>query len=346
MAVIFTEGFDYYNGGGGSTTTTVGIRSRWFGGIVNAVAGRFGGQAMEVTDPNNPLNALMPSTYTSGCLGFAINVAAGYDGTAYGIAAVSTVGAESNLLSAAPQFSININTAGRIQVYRGSTLLGVSTAAITFSAWNYIEVEFVISATVGEVRVYLNNDPTPVVNLSGVNNKARADSGFSVIIFDSTSSANSNYDDVYVTDTPTRLGEQRVITSYVNGDVSSDFWASSTGGAAPFTMLDETVCDADVTYVSSNTFNSRIVLTVPSLPVPPTTVNAVQIVGFARKTDTEFRQVALEYQNTAGAVSTGASYALNATYTYTNNLMIQNPLTAAPWTATDVNSMKIGARLT
>jgi len=350
MAVVFTEGFDYYNGFGTSTTTTVGVRSRWLCTNTNSLTpGRFGGQALLVGTPNDPVNAQMPSTYNSGCVGFAYRMSSiGSNDSSFGIFGVSAGNTAAAYANTPPQFYFNVNTSMLLEVRRGGgTVIATATTPIAIGAWCYIETEFVISDTVGELRVYLNNNPTPVINISGVDTKGQTASGFNFISFCSinVSGVACTFDDVYVTDTPTHLGEQRIITSYVNGDSSTDFWTSSTGGAAPYTMLDEITCDADVTYVSSNTFNSRIVLTVPALPVPPTTVNAVRIVGFARKDETQLRQIALEYQNTAGAVSTGSTYTLNTSYVYMQNLYAQNPLTGNPWTATDVNSMKIGARV-
>lgn len=350
MAVIFVEGFDYYNGGNATTGTSVGLLSRWQGTLNQntMVAGRFGGQAVQVSDSNGPINANMPSTYNSGCFGFALYTTGGYTGTTYGLAAVSTAANGAAITNSFQQFYLNVNTSGQIQVYRGNpsnSLLATSTATITFNAWNYIEVEFVISDTVGEVRVYLNNNPTPIINLSGVDNKGMTTSGFNWFVLSDYTGANPIFDDIYVTDTPVRLGEQRVVTTYPNADVSNDFWTSSTSGAAPYTMVDETTCDADTTYVSSNTANSRVVFSLPSLSVPPINVNAVQIVGFARKDETQFRQIALEYQNTAGAVNTGPTYTLGTSYAYTNNLYNQNPLTGTSWTATDINTMRIGARV-
>lgn len=347
MAVVFTEGFDYYNGVGTMTSTTVGAATRWNYASGSMVAGRFGGQAYSLPTASNVLiYARLPASYNSGCVGFAFNGTGGNSNNSYAIFGVSSAGpGNTNFAGSLAQFRLNINTAGQVQILRGTTILATSTASIIFNVWNYIEVEFVISATVGEVRVYLNSDPIPAINISGINNKNETASGFEYIIFGAVPGTNGSFDDVYVTDTPTRLGEQRVVTSYPTSDVLTAFWSSSTGGAAPYTMIDETTCDADVTYVSSNTFNSRLVVGMPTLPVVPINVNAVQIVGFARKDETQFRQLALEYENTAGAVSTGASYTLGGSYTRMQNLYIENPLTAAPWTATDVNSMKIGARV-
>lgn len=353
MAVVAVEGFDMYNGVGAATSTSVGLSSRWTissGGSATMGAGRFGGQSVRSTDSNGALNLALPANYNQGCVGFAINTNGG-GSTSTGIFGVSTNGAAAAFINSDIQFYIQVTAAGQFQVIRKTgtssiVVVGTSTATIPFNTWNYIEIEFVISDTVGEVRIYLNNDPTPILNLSGINSKGQTASGFQVISLSNSGFAVTPYiDDLYVTDTPNRLGEQRVITSYVDGDVATDYWATSSFGADPYTMLDEATCDADTTYISSNTTNSRAVFTVPSLSVPPTSINAVQLVSFARKTETQLRQVAMEYENSVGAVNTGPTQTLSTAYTYKNDLLLTNPLTGTSWTATDINSMRVGVRL-
>ena len=356
MAVVFVEGFDTYNGVGASTSTSVGMAVRWqvvqAGGALPApslITGRFGGQAFYIQDGGAWGN--LPASYTSGCFGAAINFTqlpgTGSVGT---IVAFTNGGGGTYSGNTDTQFSVVGQPDGSIAVKRYSTVLGQSVAGLLIAnTWAYIEIEFVISATVGQVRVYLNNNSTPVINLSGVNNKNQAGyAGVSQLALMEPGLVyygNLAVDDMYVTDSPNRLGEQRVVTSYPNSDVLTTYWSSSSTGAAPYTMIDETTCDGDTTYVSSNTVNSRIVTGVSSLPVPPVDVNAVQITGFARKDETQLRQLALEYQNTAGTVATGPTYTLGTDYKYTNALWTQNPLTGSAWTDTDVNNMRIGARV-
>lgn len=352
MAVVFVEGFDTYNGMLNTTASAVGLAARWTASYATGsmVAGRFGGQGYRHTLPGDTNSVRLPGTYSSGCVGFALNAGAGFSTGAGWYMFSLSYGGNTNtsaITNNPHQFAMTITGGLQIQIYRGTTLLGTSTTTLTAGAWAYIEIEFVISDTVGEIRVYLNNDPTPVINLSGIDSKGETTSGVQFINVSSLNvgSGQMIYDDMYFVDTPNRLGEQRIITSYPDSDVLTTYWSSSTSGAAPYTMIDEAQCDGDTTYVSSNTTNSRIVTGVPSLPVPPVSVNAVQITGFARKDETQLRQLALEYQNTAGSVATGPTYTLGTSYSYINDLMPQNPLTGTAWTGTDVNSMRIGARV-
>lgn len=355
MAVVFVEGFDTYNGVGSaaSTSTSVGLLSRWSCpnvGTINSplmVTGRFGGQATSVHQATDlyPIYTNLPGAYTSGTIGVALFAT---NAISTLTAPIFAVGQGGVYRTSTDQLFVAPNASGAISVYRGGatpTLLGTSAAGVLLAnTWQYMEMEYVISSTVGSVKVYING--VSVLSLTGVNTQALATNTVSAIYLEGAVNAGRTYfDDLYVTDTPNRLGEQRVITSYPSSDVLTTYWSSSTLGAAPYTMIDEATCDADVTYVSSSTYNSRLVVGVPSLPVAAVDVNAVQITGFARKDETQFRQLALEYQNTAGSVATGPTKTLTPSYAYVNALYPQNPLTGTAWTGTDVNNMRIGARV-
>lgn len=335
MTVVAVEGFDMYNGIT-NTSTNVGLRSRWTSPFnSNSLqAGRLGGQSARFENyPDYRWANYMPlpATYTSGCVGFAI----------YPEQAGSTT---FPFFSYGAAFYISMDGIGAIRVQRTSSAsIATSTTLVPTLAWSYLEVEFVISETVGEIRVYLNDDPTPIIDVSGVNTSAVAPGPF--LIFSGNASTYScRFDDIYVTDTPNRLGEQRVITNYVNGDASPSDWQSSTIGAAPYTMIDETLCDGDTTYVYASNIGARSVYAVGNLSVAPTTINAVQISSFARKSDAGSRSIELQYETPASTVYSSDTYALATGGTYSKQLYLMplNPDTNAEWTANAVNDIKVG----
>ena len=353
MAVVFVDGFDIYNGNS-NTLTAPGLSTRWTfdvsGNAPATTTGRFGGQGVSYYGFNAAVYAMaayLPGTYSSGCIGYAIYLTGIPANTYVPLSVGKNHPTSPSGVLTYTQVNLRLNGDGSISVYRGNTVIGTSAVGLTVqNAWMYIELEYVISSTVGVAKVYLNNNPTPILSLTGVNTQNLATNEVNSILIGAAGNVRiTTLDDLYVTDSPNRLGEQRVITSYPSSDVLTTYWSSSTSGAAPYTMIDEAVCDGDTTYVSSNTYNSRLVVGVPSLPVAAVDVNAVQLTGFARKDETQFRQLALEYQNTAGSVATGPTYTLGASYVYVNDLMPQNPLTGTAWTGTDVNNMRIGARV-
>lgn len=344
MAIIAVEGFDAYNGVT-NTSTAVGILSRWASESTSAlatVAGRFGGQALQCRDANRPTYLPLGTTYTSGCVGFAISIPVP-PGDTYPFVGVG-VGAAGE--SATSQFNLGFN-GSNIVLRRGGTVLATSTATFPFGVWNYIEVEFVISDTVGEVRVYFNNDPTPIISVSGVDTRYQADAGFNAVGFNMAAGASiyTSIDDVYITDTPNRLGEQRVLTTYVDADSAPSDWSASTPGADPYTMLNEVLCDGDTTYIYSGTAGESAVFSTQNPSITLTSVEAVQIGGFARKTDTGVRGIQLQYVNGGGSTYNSSESILGTGYSRPVNLLATNPGTGLAWTAAELNAMRIGVRI-
>jgi hypothetical protein len=76
------------------------------------------------------------------------------------------------------QVFIGVNTAGRIEVRRGTysgTLLATSVESITANSVNYLAYDVTISPSAGIVKVWLNNVLTSI-NLTGQNTRASANS--------------------------------------------------------------------------------------------------------------------------------------------------------------------------
>ena len=347
MAVVFVEGFDTYNGTG-NTLTAPGVLTRWSGSGLTPATGRFGGQSVYGNNPNRVAMAQLPGTYTSGCIGTALFVTGGNGGPAsYGLFGVAATPYSSvNAMGGQGQFYITMDSGPNICVYRGTTLLATSPTTITTNVWHYVEVEFVISDTVGEVRVYLDNNSTPIINLSGIDTKYQTENGFSYIGLSGFSVSVGYMDDMYITDTPNRLGEQRVLTTYVDADSTPSEWSTSAGGStAPYTMLDETLCDGDTTYIYSGVAGRAAVFSTQNPSVVPTSVNAVQVGGYARKTDTGVRGVQLQYVDGAGSTFNSSEFTLSGGYVRQISLYGTNPGTGLPWTAAELNAMRIGVRV-
>jgi len=350
MAIVFVEGFDMYNGLT-NTATAGGITSRWdYFANLSLLAGRFGGQAAAIAygTSSKYLAASLGASYTQGALGFAFYASA-LPSNNIDIAYVGTT-------ASLAQLSVVFTVGGGLAVYRG--ILGTGTSAllgatalniIPVGAYSYIELEFVIDNSVGSAILYLSG--TPVLTLSGVDTQNLTDNTFSLLSFGTPGGLGygfvGRFDDVYLTDTPSRLGEQRVFTANVDADASPSDWAASGGAVAPYTMIDEVLCDGDTTYISSSTLNARAMFGVGNLPVSPTGIQAVQISSFGRKTDTGLRKIQLQYEDASANLYTSSEYTLAGGPGYGRqiDLLQNNPITTAGWTASEVNAMKIGVKV-
>ena len=89
-------------------------------------------------------------------------------------------------------------------------------------------------------------------------------------------------DDVYVTNTSTRLGESRVAVLYPSADTAHADWTPSTG-TDHYALVDETTVNSDTDYVASGTVGDLDLYEVGDLPFTPESIHAVQVTTCARK---------------------------------------------------------------
>jgi hypothetical protein len=354
MAVVDIDGFDMYNGLGAET----GLGSRHFvtspsAMPVSLIAGRFGGQAIRISNGTGiAAQGMVTKTLAGG---------SAYNAFTHGFACrrflptVETGGPDVWWMNGATAHcGFKIKGDGTIEALRslttsGGTLIGTSTSGvITDAAWHYIEVEVVISATVGMFRMWV--DDIQVLNLANVVTQNGATTTVNTLRYNNNNTSNStarrtvDFDDAYFTDSATRLGERRVETVYPNGDVNSGFTPLS--GASNALMVDETLVDGDTTYVQASTVGDRDTYNLGNLSTIPTTVDAVQLSAWSKKTDAGARSIAL--QAVSGATtSDGPNYSLpSTTYTKQERLMITDPNTGLAWTGADVNALTAGPKVT
>lgn len=348
MAVILVEGFDTYNSNA-NTLTAPGTLARWVSTAnCSTMAGRWGGRAAWAGSATASYAAL-PTSYTAGTIGLALYVESTFSSIAnLTFAGVSATQPDTgSYIGNTSQISIGLTSDLIVRVQRGATVIATSTYRLPSNSWTYLEMEFVISPTAGAIRVYANGDPTPIINLSGINTQSQATAGYSYLCIAPMYTGNGalGMDDLYLTDTDTRIGEQRVVTSYVDADYSNVGW-SPNSGTTLYTQVDETVCDGDTSYIYAGSVSSDATFNVQDLNVTPVAINAVQVGAFARKTDTGYRTIALQYEAPGGTQYDSGNSTLAGTYTRPVYLLATNPNTGSAWTLSDVNNMRIGTKVT
>lgn len=339
MAVQFIDGFDLYNGVGANT----GLQSKWVvsGNSNNnsnaVVAGRFGGQALQMQVNTSAVVNYARSfgAASSGSVGFAMRLSS--------LAAMSLPVTYMSI-AGNPNISLVVTTTGQLQAYRGyqATLLGVtSSPPILISTWQYIEIEWTINNGSGVFNVWV--DGTRVLNLTGVNT---ANSGTTVDTFTVSNGTTATgvttaIDDVYVTTgAATRLGESRVETLRPNADTATKGWTPNTG-TVNFNRVSDVTCDGDTTYVSATAVATADLYGIGAMTTTPAAIFAVQLTGFAYKTDAATRAINLALLSGATA-SPGANFTLAGGYAKFDRVLETDPNTAAAWTAAAVNGLKIG----
>jgi len=220
-------------------------------------------------------------------------------------------------------------------------VLGTSTQTLSTGIWHYLEIEAVIHDTSGTVAVWL--DGVQVIDLSGVDTKQQTEAGVDRIRFQLNGLnqfTTPTIDDVYITNSGTRLGESRVAVLYPNADTADADWIPSTG-TDHYATVDETTVNGDTDYVASGTVGALDLYEVSDLGVTPDTIHAVQETMCARKDDAATREVRSKVKSGAGTAN-GAPHALTANYVYYRDIFEADPNTSTAWTSGGVNAIQIG----
>lgn len=341
MSIILIDGFDLYNGTGANT----GAAAKWTfvgSGSSSMQTGRFGGQALRNSSTGGASRQSsrgLPSTYSSFSCGFAVNFST-LDARS-GFLVFESAG--TTMCGLSLNASAGIDTGRHTSVTSKTVLTSSANSLIVASTWYYIEVEVVISDTVGRMTVWLDgvNIINPAANQDTRNG---APTTIDTIRFNlPTATGSADFDDLYMTDSASRLGERKVETIYPTSDVAQGF-ARSTG-ATNYTLVDEATVNGDTDYVQGSSVGDVDTYGLGNLSNSPTTIDAVQVSAFAEKTDAGSRSIALQVIS-GGTTSTGSDYALGATYGKFERILETDPNTSAAWTASGVNALTGGPKVT
>ena len=340
MAVIFVDGFDAYNG----ITSAGGISSvySYFLTVNNfaLTTGRFGGQGVIFYD--GAISYALSNTYNEGTVGFALRVDA-YPPSSYTSVFSVSPGQFINAPRTYGQFTIQMDAAGTLSAYRSNTLLGTTSASLALNVWNYVEIEFNINDTTGFIKIYFNGNQ--VLNLTGIDSKNLTAAGFNQFMFGTNTIIYGDFtiDDLYLTDTPTRLGEQRVETLRPSTDTAQKQWTPSTG-SDNYATIDETLM-SNTDFVSASSAGVYDLYDFSNLSSVANSITAVTVSALSQKTDAAARAIAFPVKS-GSVTSDGANNYLSLGYTLNTRLLETDPNTSSAWTSSAVNSIQAGIKVT
>ena len=234
---------------------------------------------------------------------------------------------------------------GEIEVYRNTTLLGMTSGAgLLMGVWAYLEVKIKCSSSAGTVDVRVNG--VNRLSLTGQNTKNGTDNYHNVAVIGC-----SNYfiiADVYVLDNTGSfnndfLGNVKVVPLFPSSDTATLQWTPSTAGTH-YTLVNETKDNDDTSYVEDAT-SGQVDLwgyqAAPSLG----TIAGVQVNTTCR--DTDANTFSLITRVVSGAtISDDSAQAVNTTsYVSKQRIVATDPNSGVAWAASGLNAAQFGIKV-
>jgi hypothetical protein len=223
MAILFTDGFDSYG-----TTTGTNILTRWTSSTqptnISSTITPFGyGQShfCTATAAQTTASITATSTFTVGAYVYFSSLTT--SGIAYGAFELKTTGTTQLVLNALSNGTIAVGLS------TGTIIASSSVAGrIKPNIWYYMEFSATISDTVGTVRVDIDGET--IINSTGIDTKSSASvSTVNQISLGSNNGGGVYFDDLYISDSITPLGPQRIYTLRPNADTAEKDWIPTLG---------------------------------------------------------------------------------------------------------------------
>ena len=243
-------------------------------------------------------------------------------------------------------------TAGEIIVYTGSgagTEVGrTASGIINANVETYIEIRCKHSATVGEIEVRVNGNPTPALSLTGLNTGTASDQVELAGGGSGTRDISAWYFVAVDATAPNDfLGHIRYAAGQASGNGnSSQLVGSDSDSTDNYLLVDDPPLthDSDATYVQSGTVGEKDTYTMPNLPTPPLTIIAVCPLLIAKKTDAGTRSI-VPVVRSGGADYDGDPAFLGLSYDTFKQAFLLDPNGDIAWTESAVNAMETGVKV-
>jgi hypothetical protein len=142
------------------------------------------------------------------------------------------------------------------------------------------------------------------------------------------------------------LGDVRVQAVFPNGNGNYSQLTNDLGNMTNnYTHVDEADPNDDTDYVESSNAGDKDTYTYQDLPTTTGTVYGVQVMTYAKKTDSGSRTIRNLARLSGTDADNGSDIALPSGYTYLPSIFETKPGGGA-WTITDVNNAEFGVKVT
>lgn len=340
MPIDIIDGFDQYPG---VSTAGVGLTANWIStgaGVITLPTGRVGGQCVQLAGSASArLLTRLLSAMDDEFAGF---FAMYYDPN--GSALTNKYPIFRLEGGSAVHLSIGYGVFGELVVFGpAGTQIAEIGGALQPLTWYSIAFSGVIHDTLGWIKVWVNGELK--VNLANTDTKNAGAAGVDRISLRAPNASGAgvpvtSFDDVrFDIGTTAQIKEGRSVPILPVSDSSTQFTPSA--GADNYAMVDETLCDSDTTYNTSNTVGHEDKFGFGDLPFNPDEIFAVQISIAARKDDVATRRLQAFIESNAVREDAPDFY-LGTDYTWRHTIIESDPDGNIPWTKSSVDALQGG----
>lgn len=345
MAMLTIEGWE-----------TGTAKSGWSVDFTRAATttGRFGGSALQSAGTGTTTTEYtVPGNPTTIVTGAAFKPPAGLTGSNSRLFWI--IGSDST-----QHLFTNLGAGGVVQLYRGgspgtsssATLIATSSTAVTYDAWNFLELKATIHDTTGSVIIELNG--TEIINFTGDTRNAGTGNLIGLLAFGigNATTVRMPLDDIYVLDgtgaAPHNdfLGDVKVETLVPNGNGTHSQLLGSDGNSTDNYLLVDELPASVTDYVGSATVGQRDTYAMTNLATASGQVFAVQTSALAYKTDAGSANFNLIERTSGGTERETGPTALTASpgAWVTTGPKVTDP-EGGVWSITSVNAAEFGAEV-
>jgi hypothetical protein len=268
---------------------------------------------------------------------------------------------------ATAHLSLNFDASGHLVLRRGpETFAIIATSTQTLPSlpagntsavgyWFYLEVKATIADAGGTCIARING--VEWINFTGDTRNAGTATTVSMIRFPASAAWAS--DDLWVLDgvdgttlaPPQKaafndfIGEKVIRASRPSGNGASSQWLGSDGNSVDNYLLMREDPWNQTDYVTNSTATQRDTYDYANV-IGLSTVDAVQVVGYASKSDAGVRGIKFVTRSSIGATAIGPDNPLSTTWTVYQDVIRTQDENNTPWTLTKVNAHEYGIELT
>lgn len=246
---------------------------------------------------------------------------------------------------------VRLNTNGTLSLYRGSTLLGTTAAALFQNVWHHVELNTLIHASAGTADLAIDGMTSAGFALTGLNTLGSTSAAWDEFRFGGYFAAIGSAAEEVDVSMPfvldgsgsqcnTRLGPARVDAQAPTSDGNYTAWTLSTG-SSHFAVVDEAQGNGDTDYASTATAGNKESYNHAALVASAATIVFVQLDAQVKREDAGAAGVKGLWRR-AGTDYLSAEQGVPLSYAHNRFIYELDPSTGAAWTESNFNSAEIG----